>query len=98
MTLLLLIIDIIINRRRSNVTFSSRRDTDRLIATRNLIPINLSRPLRSHRWFKEFTNGTVLQEAVKIGREGHRDCGRVYRECLMTPRVLKSMMVQLGAM
>ncbi|KAH0949464.1 hypothetical protein HN011_002250 [Eciton burchellii] len=54
--------------------------------------------LSSHKWFKEFTNGTVLQEAVRIGREGHRDCSRVYRECLMTPRVLRSMMAQLGAM
>ncbi|EZA52400.1 hypothetical protein DMN91_012012 [Ooceraea biroi] len=53
--------------------------------------------LSSHKWFKEFTNGTVIQEAVRIGREGHHDCGRMYRECFVTPRILKSMMVQFGA-
>ncbi|XP_012226370.1 uncharacterized protein [Linepithema humile] len=52
--------------------------------------------LSSHKWFKEFTNGTVLQEAIRMGREGHHDCGRMYKECFVTPRILKSMMVQLG--
>ncbi|XP_011861536.1 PREDICTED: uncharacterized protein LOC105558448 [Vollenhovia emeryi] len=52
--------------------------------------------LSSHKWFKEFTNGTVLQEAIKVGREGHRDCGHVYKECFMTPKILKSMMAQFG--
>ncbi|XP_050444986.1 uncharacterized protein LOC126848262 [Cataglyphis hispanica] len=53
--------------------------------------------LSSHEWFKEFTNGTVLQEAVRIGREKHHDCGRVYKECFVTPRILKSIMMQFGA-
>lgn len=53
--------------------------------------------LNSHEWFKEFTNGTVLQEAIRIGRERHHDCGRVYKECFVTPRILKSVMMQFGA-
>ncbi|XP_020277928.1 uncharacterized protein LOC109851847 [Pseudomyrmex gracilis] len=51
--------------------------------------------LSSHKWFREFTNGTVLQEAVRMGRE-EQDCGRVYKECFVTPRILKSIMMQIG--
>ncbi|XP_029174410.1 uncharacterized protein LOC114943026 [Nylanderia fulva] len=54
--------------------------------------------LSSHKWFKEFTNGTVLQEAIRIGREEHHDCGRVYKECFVSPRILKSIMMQFGAL
>ncbi|KYM96511.1 PREDICTED: uncharacterized protein LOC108779368 [Cyphomyrmex costatus] len=52
--------------------------------------------LSSHKWFKEFTNGTVLQEAIRVGREKHHDCSRMYKECFVTPKILKSMMVQFG--
>ncbi|XP_071562217.1 LOW QUALITY PROTEIN: uncharacterized protein [Temnothorax nylanderi] len=52
--------------------------------------------LSSHKWFKEFTNGTVIQEAIRVGREGHHDCGRIYKECFVSPKILKSMMGQFG--
>ncbi|XP_012522575.1 uncharacterized protein LOC105828658 [Monomorium pharaonis] len=53
--------------------------------------------LSSHKWFKEVTNGTVLQEAIRVGREGHHDCDRIYKECFVTQKILKSMMTQFGA-
>ncbi|XP_011697054.1 PREDICTED: uncharacterized protein LOC105455435 [Wasmannia auropunctata] len=52
--------------------------------------------LSSHKWFKEYTNGTVLQEAIRTGREGYQDCARVYKECFVTPKILKNMMAQFG--
>ncbi|KAL6256437.1 hypothetical protein P5V15_012550 [Pogonomyrmex californicus] len=53
--------------------------------------------LSSHKWFKEFTNGTILQEAIKMGREGRHDCGHIYKDCFVTPKIFKSMMAQFGA-
>ncbi|XP_039314297.1 uncharacterized protein LOC105204177 [Solenopsis invicta] len=53
--------------------------------------------LSSHKWFKDFTNGTILQEAIRIGQEGNHDCGHVYKDCFVTPKILKNVMVQFGA-
>lgn len=50
----------------------------------------------SHKWFKEFTNGTVIQEAVTAGREGSKNCAKIYKNCPITPRMLKNSIGQLG--
>ncbi|KAK2583652.1 hypothetical protein KPH14_009587 [Odynerus spinipes] len=52
--------------------------------------------LSSHGWFREATNGTLIQDAVTIGRDSNRDCTQVYKDCLITPRVLKNIMSQVG--
>ncbi|XP_047353401.1 uncharacterized protein LOC124950564 [Vespa velutina] len=54
--------------------------------------------LSSHRWFKDATNGTLIQDAISIGRDDNRDCTRVYKNCLITPRLFKSFMNQFGIM
>ncbi|XP_033323844.1 uncharacterized protein LOC117219070 [Megalopta genalis] len=52
--------------------------------------------LSSHKWFKNVTNGTMIQEAVNIGRRGGKDCASAYRGCTITPTLLKTMMTELG--
>ncbi|XP_053984166.1 uncharacterized protein LOC128879232 [Hylaeus volcanicus] len=52
--------------------------------------------LSSHEWFKDVTNGTIIQNAVNVGRKGNRDCAHVYKDCLITPKLLKTMMSELG--
>ncbi|XP_035726739.1 uncharacterized protein LOC118443613 [Vespa mandarinia] len=54
--------------------------------------------LSSHRWFKDATNGTLIQDAISIGRDDNRDCTRVYKNCLITPRLFKNFMNQFGIM
>ncbi|XP_026668308.1 uncharacterized protein LOC108623673, partial [Ceratina calcarata] len=34
--------------------------------------------LSSHKWFKDATNGTIVQDAVATGRKGDYDCAHVY--------------------
>ncbi|XP_032688191.1 uncharacterized protein LOC116852198 [Odontomachus brunneus] len=48
--------------------------------------------LSSYTWFKEFINGTALQEAIQIGKGGH-DCTHVYKECFITSGMLKNIMM-----
>ncbi|KAG7200196.1 hypothetical protein KM043_000628 [Ampulex compressa] len=45
--------------------------------------------LSGHEWFNRATNGTIVQEAVSVAKEGNQDCSRVYKNCLITPRLLK---------
>ncbi|XP_076656795.1 uncharacterized protein LOC143361343 [Halictus rubicundus] len=52
--------------------------------------------LSSHKWFNDVTNGTMFEDAVKIGRKGGHDCARIYKDCLITPVLLKTMMSELG--
>ncbi|XP_078035988.1 uncharacterized protein LOC144469492 [Augochlora pura] len=52
--------------------------------------------LSSHKWFKNVTNGTMIQDAVNIGRRGGNDCTLAYRDCMITPALLKTMMSELG--
>ncbi|KAI4486338.1 hypothetical protein M0802_012357 [Mischocyttarus mexicanus] len=54
--------------------------------------------LSSHRWFKDATNGTLIEDAVSVGRDDNRDCTRVYKNCLITPRLLNNLMSQFGIM
>ncbi|KAK9299723.1 hypothetical protein QLX08_007350 [Tetragonisca angustula] len=54
--------------------------------------------LSSHSWFKGVTNGTIIEDAVTIGRKAGHDCARVYKDCLITPKLLKSMMSEFGIM
>lgn len=54
--------------------------------------------LSSHSWFKGVTNGTIIEDAVTTGRKGGHDCARIYKDCLITPKLLKSMMSEFGIM
>ncbi|XP_012243829.1 uncharacterized protein LOC105681070 [Bombus impatiens] len=52
--------------------------------------------LSSHSWFKDVTNGTIIQDAVITGRKGNHNCAYIYKDCLITPKLLKSVMDELG--
>ncbi|XP_016906762.1 uncharacterized protein LOC107994392 [Apis cerana] len=52
--------------------------------------------LSSHNWFKDITNGTIIQDAVITGRKGNHDCAYAYKECLITPKFLKTIMNEFG--
>ncbi|XP_076751985.1 uncharacterized protein LOC143424059 [Xylocopa sonorina] len=52
--------------------------------------------LSSHKWIKDVTNGTIIQDAVAVGRKGNEDCEHVYKDCLLTPKLLRTMMNELG--
>ncbi|CAL7951077.1 unnamed protein product [Xylocopa violacea] len=52
--------------------------------------------LSSHKWIKDVTNGTIIQEAVAIGRKGDKDCAHVYKDCLLTQKLLRTMMNEFG--
>ncbi|XP_015182168.1 PREDICTED: uncharacterized protein LOC107069398 [Polistes dominula] len=54
--------------------------------------------LSSHKWFRDATNGTLIEDAVSVGRDDNRDCTRVYKNCLITPRLLNNLMSQFGIM
>ncbi|XP_012145100.1 uncharacterized protein LOC105663017 [Megachile rotundata] len=50
----------------------------------------------SYKWFKDFTNGTIVEEAIAVGQKGNLDCAQVYKDCLLSPKLLKIMMNELG--
>ncbi|OAD56838.1 hypothetical protein WN48_02363 [Eufriesea mexicana] len=52
--------------------------------------------LSSHRWFKDVTNGTIIQDAVLTGRKGDHDCAYIYKDCSITPQFLKTIMNEFG--
>ncbi|XP_076637897.1 uncharacterized protein LOC143350023 [Colletes latitarsis] len=53
--------------------------------------------LSSHEWFKEVTNGTIIQEAINAGRKGnYDDCDNIYNDCLITAKLLKTMINEFG--
>ncbi|XP_031831283.1 uncharacterized protein LOC116426453 [Nomia melanderi] len=52
--------------------------------------------LSSHKWFKDVTNGTMIEDAVDTGRMGGHDCARVYRSCVITPTLLRTVMNEFG--
>nr|XP_034176801.1 uncharacterized protein LOC117602651 isoform X2 [Osmia lignaria] len=51
--------------------------------------------LSSYKWFKDFTNGTIVDEAIAVGQKGN-DCARVYKDCVISPKLLKIMMNEFG--
>ncbi|XP_017877836.1 uncharacterized protein LOC108623672, partial [Ceratina calcarata] len=52
--------------------------------------------LSSHKWFKDATNGTIVQDAVATGRKGDYDCAHVYKDCYITSKLLKNMLKEFG--
>ncbi|XP_066597018.1 uncharacterized protein [Prorops nasuta] len=52
--------------------------------------------LSSNKWFSQAINGTAVEEAVLVGRDGSRDCSAVYKNCSVNPRLLQNIMSQLG--
>ncbi|KOC61962.1 hypothetical protein WH47_05851 [Habropoda laboriosa] len=52
--------------------------------------------LSSHKWFKDVTNGTIIQDAVVAARKGNHNCAHIYKECSITPKLLNTMMNEFG--
>ncbi|CAK9813358.1 hypothetical protein ANTQUA_LOCUS7595 [Anthophora quadrimaculata] len=52
--------------------------------------------LSSHKWFKDVTNGTIIQDAVAAARKGNHNCAHIYKDCSITPKLLNAMMNELG--
>ncbi|XP_043255096.1 uncharacterized protein LOC122398896 [Colletes gigas] len=53
--------------------------------------------LSSHEWFKEVTNGTIIQEAINAGRRGnYDDCDNIYNDCPITAKLLNTMINEFG--
>lgn len=50
----------------------------------------------SHKWFKDVTNGTIIEDAVFAGRRSNHDCAHIYKDCSITPKLLKTMMNEFG--
>ncbi|KZC06226.1 PREDICTED: uncharacterized protein LOC107194936 [Dufourea novaeangliae] len=69
------------------------------MATHSESPTNTEKiidGLSSYKWFKDVTNGTIIQDAVNAGRKGNHDCERIYKDCLITPKLFKAMMSEFG--
>ncbi|XP_076235261.1 uncharacterized protein LOC143179785 [Calliopsis andreniformis] len=54
--------------------------------------------LSSHKWFKDVVNGTIIQDAIAVGRNRDQNCVHVYKGCLITPKLLKTVMNEFGIM